>query len=93
MVREIGLFAIADHDTVASVAPAEKLARDYQQPKNKAADSAKRISDAHLQVQDNLRHFFGTKVQLKANEKGKGQIVIPFTSDEDLNRLLDLLEK
>jgi predicted metal-dependent phosphoesterase TrpH len=26
--REIGLFAIADHDTVASVAPAEKLARE-----------------------------------------------------------------
>jgi len=76
-----------------SVREAEKLARDYQQPKTRAADPAKRISDAHMQVQDNLRHFFGTKVQLKANEKGKGQIVIPFTSDEDLNRLLDLLEK
>ena len=32
------------------------------------------------------------KVQLKRKSNGKGQIVIPFLNDKDLNRLLDLLE-
>ena len=76
-----------------SVREAEQLARDYQLPKAKPASAGKRISDSHRQVQDNLRNFFGSKVVLKASEKGKGQIVIPFSSDDDLNRLLDLLEK
>ena len=76
-----------------SVRDTEQLARDYQLPKGKPAAGGKRISDSHLQVQDNLRGFFGAKVQLKTNDKGKGQIVIPFSSNEDLNRLLDLLEK
>ena len=72
---------------------AEQLARDYQQPRPKAAGPAKRVPDSYLHVQDNLRSFFGAKVQLKTGDKGKGQILIPFNSDEDLNRLLDLLEK
>ncbi|NJL75654.1 MAG: chromosome partitioning protein ParB, partial [Saprospiraceae bacterium] len=45
----------------------------------------------YRKVQDNLIHFLDTKVQLKVSDKGKGQIVIPFQSDEDLNRILDLL--
>ena len=76
-----------------SVREAEQLARDYQQPKPRPASGPKGISDSYVHVQDNLRNFFGAKVQLRTGEKGKGQIVIPFTSDEDLNRLLDLLEK
>jgi len=76
-----------------SVREAEQLSRDYQNPKPKAASGPKGIPEAYQQVQDNLRHFFGAKVLLKTGDKGKGQIVIPFHSDEDLNRLLDLLEK
>ncbi len=76
-----------------SVRDAEQLARDYQQPRPKVAGPAKRVPDSYLHVQDNLRSFFGAKVQLKTGDKGKGQILIPFNSDEDLNRLLDLLEK
>jgi ParB family chromosome partitioning protein len=77
-----------------SVRETEQLARDYQQPKGKApAASPKRLPEGFQQVQDNLRDFFGAKVQLKANEQGKGQILIPFTSNDDLNRLLDLLDQ
>ncbi len=47
----------------------------------------------YKEVQENLKNFFGAKVQLKRKSNGKGQIVIPFSSDRDLNRLLDLLEE
>lgn len=76
-----------------SVREAEQLARDYQQPKAPSSSAPKRLSDSYQAVQDNLRNFFGAKVQLKTTEQGKGQILIPFSSNEDLNRLLDLLEQ
>ncbi|MGL4807095.1 MAG: ParB/RepB/Spo0J family partition protein [Bacteroidales bacterium] len=39
-----------------------------------------------------LTNFFSSKVQLTMNEKGKGKISIPFESEEDLERLIALLD-
>lgn len=39
-----------------------------------------------------LTNFFSSKVQLTMNEKGKGKIAIPFESEEDLERLIALLD-
>jgi len=66
--------------------------------KNAPSSSAPSTPSAGLpseykDVQENLKNFFGAKVQLKRKSNGKGQIVIPFSSDRDLNRLLDLLEE
>lgn len=36
--------------------------------------------------------FFGAKVDIKVNNSGKGKISIPFHSEEDLNRIIKLLE-
>lgn len=43
-------------------------------------------------LQHKLASHFGSKVALKANSKDKGEIRIPFTSTEDLNRILEILE-
>lgn len=43
-------------------------------------------------IQQRLASHFGTKVNLKANDKNKGEIKIPFTSASDLNRILEILE-
>ena len=40
-----------------------------------------------------IRNVLGTKVTIKRNSKGKGKIVIEFYSDEDLNRLMNLIGK
>lgn len=50
-------------------------------------------SDDYQTVQNKLRKDLGATVQLKLKDKDKGQIVIPFASTDDLNRLLDLLEQ
>lgn len=44
-------------------------------------------------LQDHLSHFFQTKVQLTYNDKGKGKIIIPFSSEEGLEKLIGLLDK
>jgi len=58
--------------------------------KSKAA-SKPRSSDANtLAAHKKLEDFFGTRVDLKRNESGKGQFTVRFNSNSDFN---DLLEK
>lgn len=75
-----------------SVHALEKLVSDYSEHKPKPkTDNA--LPDDYNRVQQRLREFFGTpRIQLKLKEAGKGQIVIPFDSDDQLNLLLDTLE-
>ena len=44
-------------------------------------------------LKDHLSSFFNTKVQLVCNEKGKGKITIPFASEDELEKLIGLLDK
>ena len=43
-------------------------------------------------LQQKLSSHFGTKVVLSADDKNKGAIKIPFSSAQDLNRLLEILD-
>jgi ParB family transcriptional regulator, chromosome partitioning protein len=45
-----------------------------------------------VQWQSKLSSHFGARIQIKSNEKSKGEIKIPFTSKEDLNRILEILD-
>jgi len=42
-------------------------------------------------LQFKLSSLFGTKVSIKADEKHKGEIKIPFTSQEELTKILEVL--
>ena len=75
-----------------SVRETERRVQAFNQPRRPAARKPP-LPEAYLQVQEQLRSRLGAKVQLKRSPKGRGQIVIPFADDEDLNRLLDLLEQ
>ncbi len=44
-------------------------------------------------LQSQLSKVFGTKVQFQCNPKGKGKISIPFTGDEELARIMELIDK
>jgi len=65
------------------------------QPTNKQPGKETKIAP-HLplhirKIQEELESHFGAKINFKRNSKGKGQIVIPFSSDKDLNRILELI--
>ncbi len=40
-----------------------------------------------------LSHYFGANIDFKRSNKGNGHIVIPFKSDEDLQRIVSILDK
>lgn len=45
------------------------------------------------QLQKHLSSYFATDVKFKRNPRGNGRIVIPFKSDEDLERIIAILDK
>ncbi|MCH2023606.1 MAG: ParB/RepB/Spo0J family partition protein [Saprospiraceae bacterium] len=52
----------------------------------------KKLPSAYQKVQNELATALSTKVNLKTDSKGKGQIIINFLDTEDLNRILDILD-
>lgn len=51
------------------------------------------LKEKYLELQMQLTEFYGSKVQLKSKTGGKGAIVINFSSEEDLERILNLINK
>ncbi len=77
-----------------SVRKTEDLIRSVTTGKEKETEEKINLVTAdHLKVQEDLCARFGSKVALKVSHGGKGQIVIPFMSSDDLNRILDILEE
>ena len=78
-----------------SVRKVEELVRELQKiglKKAKTSASVEGISFQYQKVQDDLASRLGTRVQLKMKGKNSGIIEIPFLSENDLNRLLELLD-
>ena len=68
-----------------------ETATTTQKTKDKTSNNVS-LSVEQATVVEDLRAVFNTKVQIKKDAKGKGKIVIPFKSDNDLKRILDLLD-
>lgn len=64
-----------------------------QAKKEKTSERKPRLPEEFNMLKEHLSSFFKTKVQLACNEKGKGKITIPFASEDELERLIALLDK
>jgi len=76
-----------------SVRKVEELVRDIQKlPVKKEGKQPEPIA-YHLQkIEDDLASKFSTRVKLKVSGKGNGTIEIPFLSEDDLGRILEMLD-
>jgi len=76
-----------------SVRKVEEMVRDLQkaQPK-KEGKQPEPISFQLQKIQDDLASKFSTRVKLKVNSQGNGTIEIPFLSEDDLGRILEMLD-
>ena len=77
-----------------SVRDTEKLVRELQEgkPESKAATSAPTVS---RDIKKSIKEFsdrLGAKVDVKVSKKGNGKLIIPFKSEEDLNRLKKIIQ-
>lgn len=76
-----------------SVRETESLIRDYQTPKEKVRKKPADVDYDLRRVQNELSKTLETKVDIRQTAQGKGNITIHFVNTEDLNRILDILEK
>lgn len=76
-----------------SVRQVEALVKKLKQQPVEGDDPAGDEPDEYENLREHLSHFFGATIDFKRNNKGSGKIVIPFKSDEDLQRIVSILDK
>jgi ParB family chromosome partitioning protein len=76
-----------------SVRQTEELVRKLYRDKPAVKSSAKtNLNEAYKRIEDNLASYFSTKVTLKHGSNGKGNIVIEYYSQDELNKILELMQ-
>ncbi len=77
-----------------SVRKVEDIVKNYNSGKlNKSFKAQpKTLPVKYSRIQKKLSVKFPSGIEIKRNNKGKGSIVIPFKSDQDLERIVSLIE-
>ena len=78
-----------------SVRKVEDLVRKLQQEPSQPGSRPEpgESERPYLELQEHLSRKFGSAVDFRRNNKGAGKIVISFKSDEDLERIIAILDK
>jgi ParB family chromosome partitioning protein len=74
-----------------SVRQTEELVKNLKEGNSTAKKKKQVPSFVSNNIQD-LNSYFGNKVDVSVNSKGKGKLSIPFKSEEDFNRIINLLK-
>ena len=76
-----------------SVRQTEELVKELKNPKSTAQkDTKAKVPEFVKEGIPTISEYFGHKINVTVNNKGKGKISIPFHSEEDFNRIKKLLE-
>jgi ParB family chromosome partitioning protein len=91
--KQLILLAKKCIDESLSVRQLEAIVQKLENvPRGTKREKAKKPDVFIAQCEDRLQNYFGTSVKIKKGEK-KGKIEIEFFSDEDLDRIIEILNK
>lgn len=80
-----------------SVRATEELVKKMAVSKNNSTEEGVKyqrfVSEEYDRLKAELSQLFNTKVNLQYNEQGKGKISLAFDSDDDLMRIMSILDK
>ena len=80
-----------------SVRATEELVKKMAVSKNNGTEEGAKyqrfVSEEYHRLKAELSQLFNTKVNLQYNEQGKGKISLAFDSDDDLMRIMSILDK
>src|SRR5690606_1809264 len=77
-----------------SVRIVEALVRELDRPsKPEKVKTTKALSDEYNELKKHLSEFFKTNIGFSRDGKGKGKIVIPFKSDDELEQIIAILDR
>jgi len=72
-----------------SVRKLEDITKKSVKRRKKKSDNGKYANNEFKNIEDKLTMFFGTKVVVKSKTKSRGEIVIEYYSDNDIERILE----
>lgn len=85
--------AVKINEEKLSVRDVEKLVKMMNRPpKEKKPEKGPDIDLIYRQMEDKLKSIMGTKVVINQKDKNKGRIEIEYYSQEELERLIELME-
>ena len=76
-----------------SVRDTESLVKSYQKDKKISIPEKQDIPKFIKKGAKEFSEYFGHKIHVKVSKNGKGQISIPFHSEEDFNRIIKLIKR
>lgn len=76
-----------------SVRRVEELVRRSNNARGPRKTSGEQKPPEYNELKEQLSRFFGAEIEFRRNNKGSGRIVIPFASDQDLERILARLDR
>lgn len=80
-------------DENLSVREAEKLVKNILEPKEKKEEEKNPEQEKMFGFfEEKMKHILGSKVTIKNNKKNKGKIEIEYYSQDELERLIDLIQ-
>lgn len=88
-------YSIAEQifDQKLSVRDVEKLVKNLNKPPKEKKTNETKIDFIYDDITEKLKSELGTKVSIVAKEDGSGKIEIDFYSHEELDRILDIIQK
>ena len=78
-------------DEKLSVRETEKLIKELKNPKKAKEKKKVENSFIYTDLEDKMKEVFGTKVHVAVKGKGKGKIEIEYYSDDELERMFDMI--
>ena len=98
------LLAITDPDIQISVGKKvyeeglseramEKLVKDMAKPAKKEEKEPNEYQYLYRDIEENLKQILGNKVTIKNRKNNKGKIEIEYYSHDDLERIIELLQR
>ena len=85
------LLANKIFDEKLSVRETEKLVKSLKNPKKPVKKEKKEHMFVYENLEERMKNIMGTKVSVNAKSNGKGKIEIEYYSEEELERIYDLI--
>ncbi len=99
-IEDAGVQLVVYHKIInsdLSVRQVEDLVRNLNEPIKEEiiekSPASLKTNEEYDALKKHLGKYFGVNVEFLRNPKGKGKIVIPFKTNEELDRIIEVLDK
>jgi len=76
-----------------SVRDTERLVKQSKISATKSTNNKSEISAAWVEFRSIISNITGSKANIRSKGKGKGEIVIPFSTEDELNKIIERLDQ